>query len=392
MVGRSVLLAVVTWGLPGEALAQWWPWWSLSVRVRALETRVAAHDGRIAALERQLATLGQDVTGLRAQVSGINSRLGLVETALRSYSGEVDCDAGGSLVAALNAAPPTAPVVRIGISGTCREHIQIGRDHVSLHGAVPGATIEAPPGVPITVFVTGRRVRLDDLVIRASADQPDGEALRVLTGQVAGANLRFEGGVSAFRNATLELFSPVIERAGRWGLGVFEQSYAFLGDCAIRDAREVGVQVESSAFSARTCAVERSSGDGVRAWQSALHLWGVSVVDSGQAGVKADLGSSVEISGGIGAGSRIAGSAAGLVVSGGSRARLGESRIDGNQDGVVLSDASVLDRFLPYSPRVTGNTGAGVRCAPPPAVPQVAQLGPSEVFGNGEDFVDCALP
>lgn len=242
------------------------------------------------------------------------------------------------------------------------------------------------------MFVTGRQIRLDDLVIRSSADSPYSEALRVLTGQLAGANLRFEGGVSAYRNATLELFNPVIENAGEYGVGVFEDSYAFVSNCEILDASGAGVEVDASTFSSDICSVERSGENGLEARQSRVYLAVVSIVDSAESGIVAEQGSSIEVLGGIGQPSRIAGGGVGLELSGGSTAQLGESVIEQNQDGVMLGDASVLRRRVPYSPRVTGNTGAGVRCAPSPAVPQVALLGSTWVFGNGQDFVDCALP
>jgi hypothetical protein len=373
MAGCLFLVAVFTWGVPGEAVAQ----------------RGIAH--RVDALEAQVEVLGEEVTNLRWQLAGIEARLDFIQGAVQSYSGEVDCDAGGSLVDALNAAPASAPVVHIGITGTCRENIHISRDFVSLYAKTPGAAIEAPPGRPIAVFVTGRRIRLDDLVIRSSGDSPDSEALRVLTGTAAGANLHFEGGVSALRNATLELFTPTIDGAGRWGVGIFSNSYAYVSDCQINDAGVVGIQVESSALMAFNCTVEASGETGVQVHQSSVLLWGVSVVDSGQTGVNVELGSSVEIAGGIGMGSRIAGSATGLDVSGGSTANLGESTIELNGDGVTLSDASVVERDVPYSPLITGNTN-GVRCAAAPAVPQLSHLGAAEVTGNGQDFVDCAVP
>jgi hypothetical protein len=72
--------------------------------------------------------------------------------------------------------------------------------------------------------------------------------------------------------------------------------------------------------------------------------------------------------------------------AGGSRARLGASTIDANHDGIVVADESVLDRLVPYSPRVTGNAAAGrALCA---GGSQVEALGPNEMSGNEHDFED----
>jgi hypothetical protein len=380
----AALAAVV----PGDAPAQGPPNRGVRREIRQLQRQVAAHDARITDLEQQ-------VEGLQTQVSEMSGRLNFAWEAVQSYYGaEVDCDAGESLSLALGQAPPTVPKVIIGIKGTCHEHIPIDRDGVSLYGMTADAAIEAPPGTPLAVFVTARDIRLDNLVIRAADATPGSGALRVLTGQLAGANLRFErGGISVLRNSTVELFGPVvIEGAGDLGIAVWEDSYAFVSNCEIHDSALTAVDVRSSAFATNNCLIERSGEVGIRARKSRLDLFMVEIVDSAETGVQAETGSSIQLSGGIGAGSRIAGSIVGLAVSGGSTVLLGESTIEENTDGVVLSDASVLQPDWPYTMRVTGNTGAGVRCAPTPAVPQLGGLSAGQVFGNGEDFVDCHLP
>ena len=389
------LLATLALIEPADTLAQRIPqrggvYWE----ILRLRSQVNAQNARITALEQQMETLGLEVGGLQSQVTGMSSRLDFVWDAVRTYySAEVDCDAGESVQAAIGAAHPTIPKVVIGIKGTCHEHLNIDRDGVSLYGLTADAAIEAPSGVPVAVFVTAEDIRLDNLTIQAAADSPDSEALRVLRGQLAGANIRLRGGgVTATRNATLELFSPVIEGSGRYGVLAREDSYAFLSNCQIRDSAEAAVEVDASVVTLNSCVIEDSSKVGIRARHARLGLWAVEVVDAMETGLEVGNGSSVDLGGGIGMGSRITGSAVGLTLSGGSTLLLGESTIENNADGVVLFDASVLKPDWPYSMRVTGNTSAGVRCEPSPAVPQIGGLGAGQVFGNGVDFVDCPMP
>jgi len=364
--------------------------WSIPARVRALERTVVAQAERITTLEQRVTTLDQTVVSLQAAVSSTSARLGAVETALRYYSVQVDCDAGGSLATALGAAPATAPSVHIAVSGTCREAVEIRRDHVSIWGN-PAATIEAPPGSPWAFFLNGQDIRLDQLTVRAPT------AILVRHSHLEGSGLHLVGGIQAAMNSLVRLYAPVvIEAAPFEAVAVYEESAFTIFGCDIRDAGSAGVRVENSTFHASNCRIERSGDVGVMASHGAnVDLEEVSVAASANVGVSAGLGSTVRIQepawrDGEPIRSRITGSAAALKVWSGSSVRLGHVTIDANADGILLGDSSVVERNIFGQLQVTGNSAWGVLCDAPPAVPQLVNFDSSSVFGNAGGDIGCA--
>jgi uncharacterized coiled-coil protein SlyX len=381
------LSAALTLGVNAEA-----QYGSLTRRVRELERSVSAQGRRIATLEGQVSSLNRTVASLQGTMSSVSSRLSGMESALRYYSARVDCDAGGSLAAALSSAPATSPSVYITVSGTCHEAISIARDHVSVQGD-PDATIDAPATFPWAVFVNDAQdVRLDRLTIRNAS-----LAIHIRHGHVEGSNLQLVGGVTAIMGSTVRFYKPtVVEAAPSVGVDVNEESSLVVFGCDIRDAGYAGVRVADSTFQAVDCRIERSGQFGVLAERGAnVMLDEVAVTDSGQTGVDAGVGSAIQIQypawrSGTPVRSRIAGSPVGLRVASGSSLRLGHVTIEGNGDGAFVGDSSVLERDMFGEVRITANTAAGVRCADPPAVPQLVLLDASSVFGNAGGDILCA--
>jgi len=347
---------------------------------------------RVAALERKVASLNRTVASLKSDLSALSSRLDLVNYQLRFYSATVDCDAGQSLAAAL-LAPATAPTVQVTVSGTCHEVIEIHRDHVSIQGQ-PGATIDAPAGSAWGIFVNGGQdVRIDQLTVKGAPT-----SIHVRHAHLEGSALNLYGGVTALMGSTVRLYpSVLIQGAPYQGVDIDEESSFTIFGCQIRDAGYAGVRVVNGTFSAENCQIERSGQFGILAQGGAnVSLEEVNVTDSGTAGVSAGLGSAVLIqtpgwsNGGAPLRSRITGSPVGLQAAGGSSVRLGHVTIQGNGDGVSLGDASVVERDMFGQLQVTGNSAAGVRCAPAPAVPQLVLVDSSSVFGNPGGDIVCA--
>ncbi len=346
---------------------------------------------RLTALEREVTSLNQTVSSLQANLAALSSRVDLVNYQLRPYSATVDCDAGQSLAAAL-LVPATAPSIHITVSGTCHEIVEINRDHVSI-GGQPGATIEAPAGNPWVIYVNGGQdVRIDQLTIKGAPN-----SIWVRHAHLEGSSLNLFGGVTAIMGSTVRLYpSVVIQGAPDQGVDVQEESSFVIFGCQIRDAGYAAVRVGSGTFLASNCQIERSGRFGILAEQGAnVTLEEVSINGSGNTGVSAGLGSAVLIqTPGWGNGapirSSISGSPLGLQAAGGSSVRLGHVTIQGNQDGVSIGDASVVARDMFGDLQITGNSGAGIRCASAPAAPQLVLIDSSSVFGNPGGDIVCA--
>jgi|GEM_PF-2634918 len=186
----------------------------------------------------------------------------------------VDCDSGGDLAAAL--ALPAQKLV-IEISGTCLGDLRIERDHVTLRGVTPGATVEGDPSIPgPTIFLLGARdVNLEDLTI---------------TGDVAGVALR--------RAAEAQLLRVQITQTAAVGLQIEQASSVVFVDSAstghgafgLAVFGESGLTVQGSANLSGNGAFGLLMSDG-----ASLHTQGVGQMvanDNGIAGVSLQAGAS----------------------------------------------------------------------------------------------------
>lgn len=385
-------LAVTLWLLAGSASAQWWPvppWWTLPGRVRDLERAVAAQDARIDALEQQTAVCTQGLTDLSARVGAVEGQVAELGATVRPYSAYVDCDAGETLRAALNRAQ-TAPSAWIQVSGTCREAVQILSDRVTIRGA-PTATIEAPPDSGEAVLVRGLGTQLSDLTIRANS-----VALSVSQGGVMAWNLHtIGGGVEGRFGTSTQVSASIIEGQVR----AQEGSYVSLYESTVSATRGLAAVYASGAqVDLFRCQIEVAPGWAARVENgSQLRLRGVTLNAGSLGGLLVGLGSSAELHSSWNYGApatptRISGGPVGLVAAEGARVRLEGVEIEGNGDGIHIGDSSVVALELYGSLRVTGNSGWGVLCADPPAVPQLVDIDASHVFGNGTGDIACALP
>ena len=229
----------------------------------------------------------------------------------------------------------SAPSVYIVVTGTCVENVSILRDHVTIIGGAPGATIQGPEGT--AVFVTAQEARLDNLTIRGPQN-----AVRVLHGHLEGSGLRLIGGISALMGSAVRLFdATAIEAAPEFGIDISEESLLAIFNCTVSGSGFDGVRVAQSTFAATQCTIS----------------------DSGWAGLRAGEGANV---------------------------RLDTTMITSNEDGVAIGDSSVL-RHIGGTLSISGNRSAGIRCAAAPAVPQLLGIAASSVSGNpGGNFVSCA--
>lgn len=296
----------------------------------------------VIAVDVQAQGIPERVRDLEVAVASLRTQLNMLRTSLldhrqheNMFITDVDCSAGGTIADVLNdRRAQIAPGVYIVITGTCLENVNISRDNVEIVGGAPGATIEAASG-PV-VFVTGQNTRLNNLTIRSSSHK----AVWVRHGHLEGGGLRLIGGISALIGAAVRLYGPTIENATDVGIDVWEESTVAVSDCTITGSGFDGVRVAQSSFLATWCTISGSAAAGVRAEE-------------------------------------------------GANVRLDTTTITANQDGVIIGDSSILRNI--FSTSITGNTSAGIRCAPAPAVPQLVGVTAATVTGNpGGNFVNCA--
>ena len=343
---------------------------------------------------------GPAIAALQQQVAQLGSRVSLLEQrVLQPVVLSVDCGAGESLSAALSQAPPFRHA-SISVSGLCHESIQIGRDDVTITGVTPDAGIAGAPGTPLAVFVSeARNVRLDDLGLRWSGQ---GEALRVLKGQVAAGGLRVVGAVSALRGSTVELFNSEISGAAEasetGGNGVYVGSNSYLGifNSTIAGSLLRGIQVQGGVLEAGNTHLEGNAAGGLLVERGgSATLQQLTSSDNPGPGLEVRDNATAHLD----VQSVIAHNTVGVRVGEGSHVHLGSVSIESNTgSGVVIADASSVDALFRLvgggGPlRVTGNGGWGVDCAPSPEVPQLTgNFDAATVFGNAAGQINCPGP
>ena len=280
---------------------------------------------------------GQPFQDLQNQIDSLQQQLdSLADGAPVSL--DVDCDAGDSVVGALNSASPLVPLT-VTISGLCNEAVFIVRDDVTLEGASPSDGIN---GIIASIGGTSR-ISLNGLTINA-ATSPFGAGLACFQGSVVNASgLTINGGargVWAIDGGKCRLVNSVIDGSST-GVEARRHSLADLESVTIRNAN-TGIDTFLG---------------------GSITLQSGSSVEQNNVGVMIRNGSTAEI-----INSRIINNTGdGLVVSQGSsilvtRAGSGTVTISGNGgDGIQLSGLSTASVFL-QPDSVTGNDNFDLAC------------------------------
>jgi hypothetical protein len=341
------------------------------------------------------------VAVLEVLVAAQQQRLGLLELQLRQLLDvqprRVDCAAGQSIADALSAGGRKLSRLRIEVSGTCNESIVINRDDVTIAGVAPGAVIAGASNSGIAVFLSGHRgLRLDDLTLRAPAE---GDALRVLGGQMAAAHLSVQGAVTVHAGSSVELFTSTISGAsqpafdGGNGLSVSGNSYVALFDTTITNNLLHGIEADGSILYLRNIRLEGNPSGGLSlTGGSSAVLQRFVARNNGGAGIEVTQNSAVTVDLGFAEiGTFITGNAEGLHVGDGSHASVGAVSIEGNVgSGVFIGDSSSVRAQTFGGPRITANGHFGIECGPPPQVPQLlGTINASHVFGNASGQISC---
>ncbi len=147
---------------------------------------------------------------------------------LPSLAQAVDCDAGESLQAAINAAAPTAAPVTITVTGTCNENVGIreNKHRLTLDGQGI-ATINGPNATTATVGVQGAGIIIRGFTITGGRNGVllQGTAsIDTNTIQNTGSN-----GISVNQGGSARIVNNIIQNNPNTGIVVSENSSARIG-------------------------------------------------------------------------------------------------------------------------------------------------------------------
>lgn len=309
--------------------------------------------------------------GLSAHVAWLAAAILVPPAAVGAADVVVDCNAGGSINAAL------APLDRQGphtitVTGTCHENVRIiERERLTIQ-APPGqtATIEgAVNTLPVVLVDRSRAVNMRRLALTGG-----GAGLRVFRSEVATADLTSENnafnGMVAVADSHLELVSAVVRNNGATGVVAADGSLVgIFGATVIENNRASGVLI-----------INNSSGPVV----GNPALGGHRIQNNGDFGVILFHSSTIDLFN-----ARVTGNAAsGVRIAETSHAEMGSNTITGNgaqstsfPGGLVVSENS--DVFVGRS-EISNNTGPGVLVT---ANATLSSTGGNTISGNTAEGV-----
>ena len=353
---------------------------------------------------------------------------------------EVNCGDGDSIQEAVDSVSPGDPTT-IFITGVCTENIVITTDDVTLRNEPPGRDeiIAQDPGQSAILIDGARRVSLKkliltggDQVLRATGGASFSASKVTITG--AGffglvvedtatgtltnstVNHTGEQSIKVLSNGSLKVSGGLIENSG--GSGVLASSGGHVeltGGAVVRATGGTGGHAgRGGSIEVNDAIIEKSGVVGM-----SVNVGGSLTVDgpntfvrnNNDGGLIAGLGGSLAVIGGAHVIKNNAGGIGGFVgahiviqdgaiveentgdgvtLAGGSTANIQGSFIRKNiGNGVHLRDTSV--GIFDATNKISGNTGFGIICDPPPAVAQIEIGDVATVSGNTAGQIDCPI-
>lgn len=320
----------------------------------------------------------------------------------------VDCRAGQSVQAALDASSRAAPI-EVTVAGVCDENVVIRRDDVTIQGERPSDGFAPSSGTAIEL-VGARRVQVLSLSIRSRDGLWDvgvraepGSELLLAGADVSGGRygIVLHGSTSRIFSTVVRethsnavqvtggsaTFSPLtVEEVGATGLTASRGAEVFLNESTFRAVTSSALSVATGAtLEATHVTVEEADvGISVNANATAV-LNEVRIADTRQSGIIVRNGSHVSSYGLLVEHS----GADGVYVVGGSTLTFDGEILNSTYNGIGLHDTSLV---IPYgTPSILNSGVLGIFCARAPAVAQVAPTGfdPAFVSGNGAGATNC---
>jgi parallel beta-helix repeat protein len=241
----------------------------------------------------------------------------------------VDCNAGGKVQTAIDAAKPGDKIV---VSGVCNENLRILDEvaRITLDGQ-GSATIHGPNSGANTILVAGRNITIQGFTISGGRN-----------------------GVAVVRGAMALIDSNTIQESAENGINVAQHSFAGILNTTVQLNHDAGIRMLDSSFAR------------IGFMDLAQPARGNTIRQNGAAGVLVDWSSGASLA----ANSISDNDGPGVSVTGGSQTELAGNHIDGNRsDGVAVSQNSFVQLgdwpglLNPPNDTTVPNEGFGFHCS-----------------------------
>src|SRR5713226_3467457 len=261
----------------------------------------------------------------------------LLPSAAWATTVSVDCNAGGSINAALSGLDLQGPHL-IMVSGTCHENVAIvDRERLTIVG-VPTATIVAADPTDNVIFVLrSRGIFLRRLVLTGGSFGLLVERSEV---QMNGSTIQNNSvaGVDATQQSSLQFLNNVVQN-NAFGIALNQTSRANIGGGTIQNNAADGIQLANGSFANINATIQNNGGFGVLTFHtSSFQMSGSTIVGNGSTGVRVSETSHGEIFGNI--------------------IRNNGAADPSSPGGVVFSEGG--EGFIESGNDISNNTGPGV--------------------------------
>ncbi|HYT32099.1 MAG TPA: right-handed parallel beta-helix repeat-containing protein [Thermoanaerobaculia bacterium] len=241
----------------------------------------------------------------------------------------VDCNAGGKVQTAIDAAKPGDKIV---VSGVCNENLKVLDEvaRITLDGQ-GSTTIHGPNSGANTILVAGRNITIQGFTISGGRN-----------------------GVAVVRGAMALIDSNTIQESVENGINVAQHSFAGILNTTVQLNHDAGIRMLDSSFAR------------IGFMDLAQPARGNTIRQNGAAGVLVDWSSGASLA----ANSISDNDGPGVSVTGASQAELAGNHIDGNRsDGVAVSQNSFVQLgdwpglLNPPNDTTVPNAGFGFHCS-----------------------------
>jgi hypothetical protein len=205
----------------------------------------------------------------------VAAAIGLMSPAVSSAQTtvRVDCEAGESVQAALNAAATVPGRITILVHGVCKEAIEITRDDVTIRGGIPedGFTLvdESGESGRVSIYInSARKVVIENMTIMLPIEETQFHMMGVFAIDASNLELRdlsIIGGSDGIRTThSSASLLKVQTRDQKWYGVIITGGRAYLSEVEVRHSRSTGLLVSMMDYiSVRSSGFSENKGAGI---------------------------------------------------------------------------------------------------------------------------------
>lgn len=246
----------------------------------------------------------------------------------------VDCAAGQTITAALQAAPVHLPLT-LNVHGTCTESVQVQRDDVTFNAVNAGDGISSPNASQTALFLNGaRHIMLFGFTLTGgnnALSATGGAGVFAMNLHVTGAG----NGILLTNASSGQFFNLTADHCSQSGAGASSGSALNIGGGSITDSGN-GIDLQNGHLEANNVTIARSANMGVAVRDGGTaELQNTTVQYSGNTGVHVFNGSAANLL----SGTVVSGSTFGGVVAHSGSVNLQGAHVTGNHGAGVSTFA-----------------------------------------------------